>query len=125
MTEKGDIYKCEICGNMVEVLHEGGGQLVCCGKPMKLLEEKTSEEGSEKHVPVIKKTAEGILVKIGEVPHPMEEKHFIEFVELITEDKSFKKFLNPGQKPEVEFKISHQKPLTIRIYCNLHGVWKK
>lgn len=124
MTEKREIYKCEICGNVVEVLHEGIGQLVCCGKPMNLLNEKISEQGFEKHVPVIEKTEQGILVKVGEIPHPMEEKHFIEFIEVISEDKSFKEFLKPGQNPQVEFKILNQKHLIIRIYCNIHGVWK-
>jgi superoxide reductase len=125
MTEKRDIYRCEICGNVVEVLHEGGGQLVCCGKPMKLLEEKSKEEGFEKHLPVVTKTQDGISVKVGEVAHPMDEKHFIEWIEVISEDKSFKKFLKPGQKPEADFKISHSKPLMVRIYCNIHGVWQK
>ncbi len=125
MTEKNQIYKCEICGNIIEVLHGAGGQLVCCGAPMKLLKENTVDASLEKHVPVIEKTKKGILVKIGSVPHPMEEKHYIEFIEVITKDnKSDKKFLNPGEKPEAEFCIDFDNVLFAREYCNLHGLLK-
>ena len=125
MTEKNEIYKCEICGNIVEVLHEGGGQLVCCGEPMKLLKENTVDASLEKHVPVIEETEKGIIVKVGSIPHPMEEKHYIEWIEIITKDnKTDKKFLNPGEKPEAEFCISIDNVLFAREYCNLHGLWK-
>jgi superoxide reductase len=125
MTEKNQIYKCEICGNIIEVLHIGNGQLVCCGIPMKLLKENTVDASLEKHVPVIEKTSRGILVKIGSVPHPMEEKHYIEWIEIITKNnQSSKKFLNPGDKPEAEFYMDIKDVLFAREYCNLHGLWK-
>lgn len=117
------VYKCSVCGNIVEVLHVGGGELVCCGQPMNLLEEKTKDEGKEKHVPLIEKTAKGVKVKVGSVPHPMEEKHFIEWIEIIADGSSCKKFLKPGQKPETEFETSATN-IAARIYCNLHELWK-
>ena len=125
MTEKRQIYKCEICGNIVEVIHEGGGQLVCCGEPMRLLTENTVDASLEKHVPVIEKTKKGVLVKIGSVPHPMTEEHYIEWIEVITKDnKSDRKFLNPGDKPEAEFCLPMENVLFAREYCNLHSLWK-
>lgn len=125
MTEKNQVYKCNICGNIVEVLHEGGGDLVCCGEPMILLKENTVDASLEKHVPVFEKTKTGIIVKVGSVPHPMEEKHYIEWIEVITKDnKSDKKFLSPGDSPEAEFSIPLEKVLFAREYCNLHGLWK-
>ena len=123
MTVIRQIYRCNICGNMVEVLHAGKGQLVCCGKPMELLTEKTTDVGLEKHVPVIEKTTTGFKVKVGSVPHPMEEKHYIEWIELIADGKVYRKFLNPGEKPEVEFKLKAEK-VWAREYCNVHGLWK-
>jgi superoxide reductase len=125
MTEKNQVYKCEICGNIIEVLHSGAGQLVCCGEPMILLKENTVDAAKEKHVPVIEKTNKGVTVKVGSVPHPMEEKHYIEWIEIITRDnKSDKKFLLPGEKPEAEFCIPIEDILFAREYCNLHGLWK-
>lgn len=123
MTERSQIYKCEICGNIVEVLHAGVGELVCCGQPMKLLIEKTEDVGKEKHVPVVEKTATGIKVKVGSIPHPMEEKHFIEFVEVITDGGIFRKFLKPGDKPEADFDVPAD-GIKVREYCNVHGLWK-
>ncbi len=123
MTKKLQIYKCEVCGNIIEVVNEGGGELVCCGKPMKLLEEKTNDVGNEKHVPIIEKTENGIKVKVGEVPHPMEENHYIQWIEIITDDKIYKKELHPHEKPEAEFDVNPDK-IEVRIYCNLHGLWK-
>jgi superoxide reductase len=117
-----EVYKCEVCGNIVEVLHVGGGELVCCGQPMKLQAEKTEDQGKEKHVPVIEKTDRGILVRVGSVPHPMEEKHYIEWIEVITNDKAYRKFLKPGQNPEAAFEVSPG-ALTVREYCNVHGLW--
>ena len=124
MTEFNQVYKCEICGNLVEVLHAGQGELVCCGQPMKLLKEKTQDEGQEKHVPVLEKTESGIKVKVGSVPHPMEEKHFIEWIEIIADGQVYRQNLNPEQLAEVEFCIKSNK-LTARCYCNIHGLWKK
>lgn len=119
-----EIYKCNICGNIIEVNHAGGGELVCCGKPMDLMTENTFDAAIEKHVPVVEKTEDGIKVSIGEVQHPMEEAHFIQWIEVITEEKSFKKFLKPGDKPKTEFCIKPEDIISVREYCNLHGLWK-
>jgi superoxide reductase len=123
MTEKLQIYKCDVCGNIVEMLHAGAGQLVCCGQPMKLFKENTVDAAKEKHVPVIEKTATGIKVKVGSVAHPMEEKHYIEWIEVIADGKAYRKFLNPGEAPEATFEIKAEK-VTAREYCNLHGLWQ-
>jgi superoxide reductase len=123
MTQRGQIYKCEICGNIIEVLHEGKASLVCCGEPMVLLEEKNRDEGLEKHVPVIEKTAKGILVKVGSVPHPMEEKHYIEWIEIIADGSHCRKFLKPQDKPEAEFEVKAEN-IIAREHCNIHGLWK-
>ena len=122
MAEKLQIYKCEVCGNIVEVLHAGVGELVCCDQPMKLMEPKTEDVGKEKHVPVIEKTDKGIKVKVGSVPHPMEEKHYIEWVAVNTDRGVFRKFLHPNEKPEAEFEIK-EAILGAREYCNIHGLW--
>ncbi len=123
MTAQKQIYKCNICGNIAEVLHWGGGQLVCCGQPMELLKEKTEDVGKEKHVPVIERTESGVKIKIGSIPHPMEEKHYIEWVEIITDGKVYRKYLKPGDKPEAEFEVKGEK-IEVREYCNIHGLWK-
>ncbi len=123
MTEVKQIYKCNICGNIVEVLHAGVGQLVCCGQPMELLKEKTEDVGLEKHVPVIEKSNGKVKVKVGSVPHPMEDKHWIEWIELVADGKVYWKFLNPGDSPEADFEIEAEN-ITAREYCNLHGLWK-
>ena len=123
MTARLQIYKCEICGNIVEVLHEGAGELVCCGQPMKLLVENTVDAAKEKHVPVIEKTATGVKVKVGSVAHPMEEKHYIEWIEIIADGKAFRQFLKPGNAPEAVFEIKANK-IEAREHCNLHGLWK-
>ncbi|OGC12389.1 desulfoferrodoxin [candidate division WOR-1 bacterium RIFOXYA12_FULL_52_29] len=122
MAKQLGIYKCEVCGNIVEVLHAGDGELVCCGKPMKEMVENTVDAAKEKHVPVIEKSAGGFLVKIGAVPHPMEEKHYIEWIELVVDGKAYRQFLKPGDKPEAEFCVSGQ-TVAAREYCNLHGLW--
>jgi superoxide reductase len=123
MAEKLQVYKCEVCGNIVEVLHGGKGELVCCGKPMKLFVENTVDAAKEKHVPVVEKTADGFKVKVGSVAHPMEEKHFIEWIEVIADGKAYRQFLNPGGTPEAVFKIDADQ-VTAREYCNIHGLWK-
>jgi len=123
MTERLQVYKCEICGNIVEVLHSGEGQLVCCGQPMKLLKEQTEEQGREKHVPVIERTDKSIKVKVGSIPHPMEDNHYIEWIEVITDDRALRKFLKPGEKPEAEFEIKDVS-VKVREYCNIHGLWQ-
>lgn len=122
-TKQLEVYKCDICGNIVEVLHEGKGQLVCCGQPMKLQVENTVDASKEKHVPAVEKTAEGIKVQVGSVEHPMEEKHYIEWIQLIAGGKAYRQFLKPGEKPVAVFKVDAQS-FTVREYCNLHGLWK-
>jgi len=117
------IYKCEICGNIVELLHEGVGELVCCSKPMKLYAENTVDASREKHVPVIEKIADGYKVTVGSAAHPMEEKHYIEWIEIIAGEKAYRQFLNPGEAPEAVFKIEADRVI-VREYCNLHGLWK-
>ncbi len=123
MTAQLEVYKCEICGNIVEVLHAGPGQLVCCGQPMKRYEENTVDAAKEKHVPVVEKVAEGFKVKVGSVAHPMEEKHYIEWIEIIADGKTYRKYLKPGDAPEAVFCIDAA-TVTAREYCNLHGLWK-
>jgi len=122
MADTLEIYKCELCGNIVEVLHGGAGELVCCGEPMKLLAENTVDASKEKHVPVIERSGDKVLVKIGSVPHPMEEKHYIEWVEIIADGTAYREFLRPGQAPEAEFTTSAAQ-ITAREYCNIHGLW--
>ena len=122
MTKRLEIYKCEICGNIVEMLHEGKGELVCCNKPMKLFTENTVDAAREKHVPV-KETGQGFIkVKVGVVPHPMEEKHYIEWVEVIADGKAYRQFLKPGDAPEAVFNVDGDR-ITVREYCNIHGLW--
>ena len=123
VSKRLQVFRCEVCGNIVEVLRVGGGELVCCGQPMTLLAENTVDASKEKHVPVIEKTADGVKVKIGSVPHPMEEKHYIQWIELIVDDKTYIAFLKPGQAPEAIFCVKGT-VLTAREYCNLHGLWK-
>lgn len=123
MTERLQIYKCEVCGNIVEVLHEGQGELVCCGQPMKLFVENSVDAAKEKHVPVIEKTASGFKVKVGSVAHPMEEKHYIEWIEVIADGKAYRQFLKSGMVPEAFFEVQAEQ-ITAREYCNLHGLWK-
>jgi len=123
MVKLKEVYKCNVCGNIVEVVHAGVGELVCCRQPMELLVEKLQDAGNEKHVPVIEKTANGVKVKVGSIPHPMEEKHFIEWIELSADDAVYRKFLKPADKPEAEFCVTAKK-LSARDYCNIHGLWK-
>lgn len=123
MMELLQVYKCSKCGNIVELVHVGGGQLVCCGEPMKLLTENTSDGAREKHVPVIEKVPGGWRVTVGAVVHPMEEKHYIEWIELIADDKVYRRHLKPGDKPEAIFAVEASS-LIAREYCNLHGLWK-
>ncbi len=123
MTKINQVYKCEECGNMVEVLHAGGGELVCCGQPMRLLEENTTDAATEKHVPVIEKSGETVTVTVGNVEHPMLDEHYIEFIELIADGQVYRKFLKPGETPQATFKVSADK-VEAREYCNLHGLWK-
>lgn len=123
-TKCGEVYKCNACGNIVVVVHEGAGELVCCGEPMKLLKENTVDAAVEKHVPVIEKDGDMVTVKVGGVAHPMEEKHFIEWIELWVDNTSLFKVLKPGEAPEATFCVKglNGEPVA-RAYCNLHGLW--
>lgn len=123
MTEKLQIWKCEVCGNIVEMVHEGKGELVCCGKPMKLYEENSVDAAKEKHVPVVEASGGNIKVTVGSVAHPMEEKHYIEWIEIIADGKAYRQFLKPGEAPEATFTMDAAS-FTVRAYCNLHGLWR-
>jgi superoxide reductase len=123
MTKLGEVYKCSVCGNIVVVVHASEGELVCCKKPMELMKENTVDASREKHVPVIEKTENAVKVKIGSVPHPMEENHYIEWIELMADGRSYRKFLSPGDAPEADFEITAQ-DIKARAYCNVHGLWQ-
>ncbi len=126
MTKKKEIYKCDVCGNIVEVLVNGAGTLVCCGQNMTLQKENVTDAAVEKHVPVMRVEDDSVIIKVGEVEHPMEEKHYIQFIEVITDNKVYRKDLKPGEKPKAMFEISvSEKIVKIREYCNLHGLWVK
>lgn len=123
MAKKLEIYKCEKCGNMFEVVIEGAGSPSCCGQLSKLMTENTTDAATEKHVPVIERVSDGYRVTVGSVEHPMTPEHYIQWIELITESEVLRKYLNPGEKPVAEFKTTAEK-VTVREYCNLHGLWK-
>lgn len=123
MTKVKEVYKCAVCGNIVEVIHPAEGILYCCGQPMELLKENSTDAAIEKHVPVIEKIEGGYRVKVGSVEHPMTEAHYIEWIELITDNKVMRKYLTPKDKPVAEFKTD-AKEVSARTYCNLHGLWK-
>jgi superoxide reductase len=123
MAKQLQIYKCSVCGNIVEVLHGGVGELVCCNKPMELLGEKTADAATEKHVPVIEQIDGGYKVTVGSVPHPMEAKHYIEWIELLADGKAYRQFLKPGMEPEAEFHVEGDS-VSAREHCNVHGLWK-
>jgi len=123
VAQMNGIYKCNVCGNIVQVVHSGGGDLVCCGQNMEQMVENTVDAAKEKHVPVIEKTSNGYKVKVGSVQHPMEDKHYIEWIELVADGVSYRAYLEPGGTPEAEFCISAS-TVTAREYCNLHGLWK-
>jgi superoxide reductase len=124
MTDRLQIYKCEVCGNIVEVLHTGVGELVCCKEPMTLLAENYTDAAREKHVPVVEKSDGGFNIKIGSIAHPMEPNHYIEWIEIIADGKAYRRFLKPGDAPEASFMIKADQVIA-REYCNLHGLWKK
>jgi superoxide reductase len=124
MATKSGIYKCMVCGNVVEVAVNGQGTLVCCGQDMKLMDEKTKEGAGEKHLPVVEQTGDKILVKIGSVPHPMDPDHWIQFIEVFTKDGFIlRKDLNPGDKPEAVFNVLKSNVKLVREFCNKHGLW--
>lgn len=121
-----EVYKCELCGNIVEVFSEGAGELTCCGQSMKYMEEKTADKSVEKHVPFVEETEDGYKVRVGEnAAHPMTEEHYIQWIELIIDDTLIlRKHLKPGDKPEAEFKAPKSDNVVAREYCNIHGHWK-
>ena len=123
MAKRLEVYKCEVCGNIVEVLTGGAGELVCCGQPMTLLDAKTADMGKEKHVPVIERVEGGCKVTVGSVAHPMEENHYIEWIELLADGKAYRQFLSPGDAPEAVFKVDADE-VSAREHCNVHGLWK-
>lgn len=123
MTTIREIYKCEVCGNIVEVVHASGGTLVCCGKPMTLVKENTVDASKEKHIPVVQKVEDGILVKVGSVEHPMTAEHYIQWIEVHTANKIYRKYLKPGEKPQAMFKVEEEVTF-VREYCNVHGLWR-
>lgn len=122
MAKRMEVYKCELCGNMTEGLHEGVGAMICCGQNMTVLTENTTEAAKEKHIPVVEKTADGYKVKVGSVAHPMDEKHYIEWIELIAGNRVYRQYLKPGDAPEASFSVSADQ-VKARAYCNLHGLW--
>jgi superoxide reductase len=123
MTKRGQVYKCEVCGNIVELLHTGAGTLVCCNQPMKLMDEKTADFTTEKHVPIIERISGGWRVTVGSTLHPMEAQHYIEWIELVAEGRICRKYLKPGDAPTAEFQTPADM-VTAREYCNVHGLWK-
>jgi superoxide reductase len=123
MAERLGVYKCTVCGNMVEVVRGGTGGLICCGKPMDDLAAKTVDASREKHVPVVEPVDGGIKVKVGSIPHPMEEKHYIEWIEVLLDGKAYRQFLQPGQAPEAVFNLAAGN-VKAREFCNLHGLWE-
>ena len=123
MAERLEIYKCDICGNIIEVLNGGVGELVCCNEPMELLTENSTDAAKEKHVPVLEKIADGYKVMVGSVPHPMEDKHYIEWIQLVADGQVYREFLKPGQEPVATFSVKADN-VSARGYCNLHGLWK-
>lgn len=126
MTELNQIYKCNVCGNIVEVLHAGAGELVCCGEPMEPKTANTVDASKEKHVPVIEEAAGGVKVKVGSEPHPMIPEHFIEWIEIITRDgRVCRRALGPGEEPEAEFYARPEEVEMAREYCNIHGLWRR
>jgi superoxide reductase len=124
MTQLRELYRCEVCGNVVEVVHEGAPALVCCGKPMIKLEARTEDQGQEKHVPIVEGTDSGIKVKVGSIGHPMEDKHYIKFVEILQNDGIIREELRPGQAPEAKFCVSKSDIIEVREFCTVHGLWK-
>ena len=123
MAKQLEVYKCELCGNIVEVLHGGDGDLVCCGEKMKLLDEQTADKSTEKHVPVIEKTDSGYKVTVGTTLHPMTDEHYIEWIELVADGRAYRRFLKPGDEPSAEFCVKASS-VYAREYCNVHSLWK-
>ena len=124
MLERGQIFRCNTCGNMFELILVGGGSPTCCGSDLELLSDDPKDVGSEKHIPIIEKTDSGVKVKVGKVPHPMEEKHYIAWIEIITDNETQRAFLKPGDAPEAEFMVEDINNLKAKEYCIIHGLWR-
>ncbi len=124
MVEVNQVYYCPVCGNMVEVVKGGAGKLVCCGKPMELMQENAADAAKEKHIPILTREGSKIKVSVGSIAHPMEDVHFIDWVEMLAEGRVTRKYLKPGMAPEVTFCVDPQAEVVIRAYCNKHGLWK-
>jgi superoxide reductase len=122
-TKRLQVYRCNVCGNMVEVVRDAAGTLVCCGQQMELLIENSPDAAGEKHVPVVEKVDGGIKVKVGSVPHPMQAEHYIEWIQVIAGEQTYRQFLAPGQAPEAVFPVGPD-GVVAREFCNLHGLWK-
>lgn len=122
MTKLNEVYRCSVCGNIVEVVNAGGGELHCCGKPMQLMKENSVDAAREKHVPVIEKIAGGYKVTVGSVEHPMLDNHYIQWIELFDGEKVMRHHLKPGEKPKATF-VTQAENVKAREYCNLHGLW--
>jgi superoxide reductase len=122
--ERGQIYRCNTCGNMFELIMVGGGSPTCCGSELELLSDAPKDVGAEKHIPIIEKTASGVKVKVGSVPHPMEETHYIAWIEIITDKETQRAFLKPGEAPEADFMIDDTSNLIAKEYCTVHGLWR-
>ena len=124
MAQLREIYQCEVCGNVVEVVNNSQGELVCCGKAMTKLEAKTEDTGGEKHIPVVEDMDGVIKIKVGSIEHPMAEDHYIKFIEVLTQNRVCRAELNPGQVPEAEFPVKKKDIVGVREFCTIHGLWK-
>ena len=126
MAEKLNLYRCNICGNIVEVVIDGAGSLICCGEDMELLKSKSSDGAYEKHVPIVEHIGSSHVVKVGSVPHPMTEDHYIQFIEAMSKDGRYvkRKYLHPNEEPEMVIKCLEKDDFKTREYCNIHGLYK-
>jgi superoxide reductase len=123
MTKRNQVYRCEKCGNLINIVHDADANLVCCGDEMKLLEPNTVDAAQEKHIPIVEKSGSTVNISVGSVPHPMEKEHFIETISILTDNRLYRLYLSPGDKPEAIFNIDGDIKC-VRAYCNLHGLWK-
>jgi superoxide reductase len=123
MTQRQEVYVCQQCGHVAEILRTGSGTMVCCDRPMRISEENTADASKEKHTPAVARAGGEVTVTVGSVPHPMAEDHYIEWIELVQGESTTRRFLKPGSVPQATFDVA-QGPVTTRAYCNLHGIWK-
>ncbi len=126
MTQYGDYYHCKVCGHVVCILKPGSPTLVCCEQPMMRLEAKESDEGKEKHIPVVVPQGNNTMVKLGSIPHPMSEEHYFCFIDIAKKNNQHVRArLNPGDEPQALFQVNVMDVDTVYAYCNIHGLWKK